>query len=88
MNHAGIRVALLRGEFISPRKRCAKLAYKQLFEGRLHVKRIELFNDRVEKGDVLGDGGYLAYWRLIGGATIKGYHEGGRKSERFKYQQL
>jgi len=30
-------------------------AYKQLFEGRLPIKMIELINNSAEKGDVLGD---------------------------------
>ena len=65
------------------------MAYKKLFEGRLHGKMIELFNDSAEKGDVLGDEGYhRRIERLTGRVTTKGHHGGDRKSERFKYQQL
>ena len=70
-------------------KEARQLAYKQLFEGRLHVKIIELLNDSAEKGDVLGDEGFHSrIERLIGRVTIKGRHGGDRKSERFKNQQL
>jgi len=74
---------------LAPEKEARQLAYKQLFEGRLHVKMIELFNDSAEKGDVLGDEGFhRRIERLIGRVTIKGHHGGDRKSERFKNQQL
>ena len=70
-------------------KEARQLAYKQLFEGRLHEKMIELFNDSAEKGDVLGDQSYhRRIERLIGRVTIKGHHGGDRKSEIFKNQQL
>jgi len=56
-------------------------AYKQLFECRLHVKTIELFNESAEKGNVMGDQGYhRKIEHLIGRVTIKGQHGGDRKS--------
>ena len=64
-------------------------AYNQLFEDGLHVKIIALFNDSAEKGDVLGDESYHQHiGRMIGRVTVKGHHEGDRKSEFFRYQQL
>ncbi len=65
------------------------VAYKQLFESRLHLKIIELFNNSAEKGDVLGDEDYHnRIEHLISWMTMKGRHGGDRKSERFKNQQL
>jgi putative transposase len=65
------------------------VAYKQLFEGRLPIKMIELINNSAEKGDVLGDESYHnQIERIIGRVTIRGRHGGDRKSERFKNQQL
>ena len=65
------------------------MAYKQLFEGRLHGKMIELFNDSAKKGNVLGNEGYhRRIERLIGRLTAKGHHGGDRKSARFKNQHL
>ena len=65
------------------------LAHKQLFEGRLPVKVIALFNDSAEKGDVLGAEGYHDHiGHLIGRVTAKGQHGGDRKSKKFRNQQL
>ena len=63
--------------------------YNQLFEDRLHVKMIALFNDSAEKGDVLGDERFHQYiGRMIGRVTVKGRYGGDRKSELFINQQL
>lgn len=64
-------------------------AYNQLFEDRLHEKMITLFNDSVEKGDVLGGESFHQHiGRKIGRITVKGRHGGDRKSELFINQQL
>ena len=74
---------------IAPVKEARLEAYKQLFNDRLNVKTIELFNDSAEKGNVMGDQEYhRRVKRLIGRTTTKGQHGGDRKSEIFKGQQL
>ena len=60
---------------LAQEKEARFVAYKQLFEGRIHVKMIELFNNSAEKGDVLGDEGYhKRIERLIDRVTTRGHH--------------
>ena len=41
-------------EALTLEKEARQVFYKRLFEGRLHAKMVELFNQSTEKGNVLG----------------------------------